>query len=499
MARQRGYPAEEVEAIRQQTYDVARAPAAGKMGLLRRLDERVRFNEAKNITPPAPAEEAGGRTAPAPAPPPPGPRITTPAGTSVSLRHLPIAAVKAHAATAAAAGDAEGAAAANTLLNADAYHQMHANGNVPPGLVHEWAAAKVKPGNAAMTASRLLRAKAGVYEKEDPDLSQKLHEASDLAAQGFRRNWLADQGVAPAAERTGPVMVSPWRKLSPEQQAKLPLNVRTALLVQDASHSLENLDPAHRPVASALDLPGKPKTAQALEELADRLHDQASAVVSHRLAPPVVPPTPTAEPPVAGVSPPAGPAKPLAGAPGAPEAGAHRTAETGRPLAVTGYRMGEAGTAHPETGVFYSTNPEDVQIYNRGGQRVAGSAELSFLNPLVFDGNQIELAQRLGELPLSEAGKEQIRVAATRAALQRIPGQGYPDLDRRSGRCWHGKATTALSTEKSLISGGRKSIRAKLSICDSIPSKPPPSPRGAPPRPPHQHRCGGQWQPWLPQ
>jgi GNAT superfamily N-acetyltransferase len=296
-----GLSPEETSVLERRLTRVAKAPAPMKQGLFATLQSDLEQARTPKIAAPSPAPP---ETPTATATVPHEPRVSTPNGTSLSLRHLPPEMIQAHGAAAGAAGDLSGASQADALLAAHGAHEAHANAVVPHELTSDYAKARVKPGQAGMTASRVMRGAATRFATEDPDLAQKLHQGADLAERGFRRNWLQEQGVAPAMPPSPPALVSPWRRLTPEQQAKLPVNVRSAMLVQDAAHSLEVLAPGHRPVHSAAELPGKPKTVVEMEKLADRWDAQAGEQTAARVEPKgTAPPELALEQPGAAASP----------------------------------------------------------------------------------------------------------------------------------------------------------------------------------------------------
>lgn len=216
-----------------------------------------------------------------------GPRITTPAGEK-PLRTMSAAELEQTRQQAVATGDTATAARAQQGLDLHAKHQAM-DQPLPLEESKAYLKDRNRPGNVPIAQSRVIASHAAAIEKTNPDLSQRLQQAADDYEKVWKNDWLSVGGkVLTTPEAAAPPQVSVWRQLNPTEQSSLPTAVKQALLVQDVHNSQQALTPGAPAIFRTSDVPGKPKSAKALEATADQMFGQAEAHLDSAMPAPAV-------------------------------------------------------------------------------------------------------------------------------------------------------------------------------------------------------------------
>jgi GNAT superfamily N-acetyltransferase len=231
-----------------------------------------RFQRIEPIEAPpeAPAPTAGAPLQLRPPPPARGPVVQVPEVGEVPLRTTPTPRLAVIA--------PQSPPVQQHLRERDAYAAWQA-GTPPPAETagrhgKEWDAEK-NPARLQVEAFRKAAATATEQEVTDALTSAAAVTTAQWNQQFRRRVQDPNVTVDELNNAVAPPEASPWRQLTPAQQQALPVPVQTALLVQDATNSLQVLDP-RRPAAFTPREVGA-RNRQELEEQADRLFDHAQS------------------------------------------------------------------------------------------------------------------------------------------------------------------------------------------------------------------------------
>lgn len=223
-----------------------------------------------------------------------GPQALAPDGSVVNLREASPDMVRAIADGHEAAGDTASAERARSwALKQEAWGDARA-WQIPRENIPDYLAAWNRASDPVRKNADLL-AKAATDEKIAPDVRRVLAEAAEETNYTFRDGFRA--GIGDPFPNVPPPMVSPWRRLSPEQRQGLSPEVQKALLGQDAVNSQRVID-QEQPWPVTL----KGKSPAQWERQADALYQKAQGVLAREFGelPEVATPgavTPALEPP----------------------------------------------------------------------------------------------------------------------------------------------------------------------------------------------------------
>jgi diguanylate cyclase (GGDEF)-like protein len=285
-ARSMGMTADQVQHVRQGLTEFATAPAWRRYKLGKSLSEYVASVNAKDVTPPPqkalPAAGGGQKPTAAPAKPKPspGPRINTPEG-EVDLRTLAPEQLQQIGVAAAEAGDQATATKAEQWIAQHDVRQQARSTRIPDGSEQAYLQEWNNPKNLHRQQHDTLNAAAAAVAETNPALAEKLKAAAGEAQmdmiEKFRVEQPQDLAGGDALAAVPPPLASTWRQLSPSERVDVPNRARAALLIQDISNSLSVLTPAQPPISAISDVPGKPKTITALQDVADQLYADAQS------------------------------------------------------------------------------------------------------------------------------------------------------------------------------------------------------------------------------